>query len=79
MIGTIPSIIDDDTDTKNNKDYNSITSSSLIKLKLDHNEISGTMPSSFINLKSLEVLCLSNNLLRGTFPMQLKDLHTLGK
>ena len=46
-------------------DATSSSISSLIKLKLD-NIISGTMPSNLVNLKSLEVLHLLNNLLRDS-------------
>jgi len=48
-------------------------------VKLDKNEISGTIPSTLSNLKQLEVLHLSSNNIKGTLPEELNKLSTLGK
>ena len=81
LLSSTPSIeeilLSIETHDNNYYDVTSSSSSSLIKLKLDNNKISGATPLNFINLNSLKVLHLSNNLLRGTFTLQLKILHTL--
>ena len=63
MIRAIPNAID----ACNNDNFDATSNSSSPWLNLELNSVmSGTRPSNFTNLKSLEVLHLSNNLLRGS-------------
>ncbi|XP_057811525.1 receptor-like protein 36 [Salvia miltiorrhiza] len=52
--------------------------SNLIELDLSSNQLNGPISDSFINLVSLEVLSLSNNLFTGIFQLQnIQKLHNL--
>ena len=48
---------------------------SMAKLRLEENQFSGTISSSFGSLKDLEVLVLSNNNISGELPSELGQLH----
>jgi hypothetical protein len=48
-------------------------------LRLGRNQLSGTLPSEFGNLKNLEELILNDNDLSGTIPTELAGLSKLGK
>ena len=47
----------------------------MAKLRLEENQFSGTISSSFGSLKDLEVLVLSNNNISGELPSELGQLH----
>ena len=50
---------------------------SMAKLRLEENQFSGTISSSFGSLKDLEVLVLSNNNISGELPSELGQLSKL--
>ncbi|KAK2379013.1 receptor protein [Trifolium repens] len=59
-------------------DHNSMSNlTHLTHLNLDHNDLSGTIPSCLFTLPSLEVIDLSSNNLSGPFPMPIFQLHSL--
>jgi hypothetical protein len=74
--GSIPIFLD-----KNNNNNNSSSSSSAVskfqRLRLDGNQLSGTIPAALGNLVDLTQLTLHNNQLSGTVPSTLGRLVAL--
>jgi hypothetical protein len=52
--------------------------SSLTNLRLDNNNLAGTIPSELGMLESLNVLKLNGNTFAGVVPPELGDLAQLG-
>jgi hypothetical protein len=51
----------------------------IVQMVLDHNDLTGTIPTEFANCTDLITLDLSNNHLTGTMPRCLGGLGALGK
>jgi len=65
FFGTVSSVID-------------VENPSLVSIDLEGNQLSGPIPASITNLKSLRVLRLNDNKLTGTIAPELGSLAQLG-
>ena len=67
--------IEDELATSNEVDCDE--TGHIVKLRIEENNLNGTMPSELSALSSLEILSLTSGDLQGTLPSELGDLSSL--